>query len=239
MNSSEKTHMRLRNIPAARPAVEQSPYCIQNPSEHKGGWRDVFANANPLRIELGMGKGRFILTQALSHADANYLGLERYESVMYRAVQRLEGDYLGREEDAGKIRLLLPNLRLICCDAAELAGFFAKGEVERIYLNFSDPWPKKRHAGRRLTSHRFLTEYEKVLPDGGIVEFKTDNAGLFDFSKEEIAMQPHWEIAAVTDNLHALPDEHGLRAGNIMTEYEEKFVSEGKPIHKLVAVFHE
>ncbi|MBQ7677966.1 MAG: tRNA (guanosine(46)-N7)-methyltransferase TrmB [Lachnospiraceae bacterium] len=225
--------MRLRNIPAARPAVEQNPYCIQDATDHKGCWRDVFLNGHPLRIELGMGKGRFILTQAIEHTDINFLGLERYESVMYRAVKRLESEFTDGD------RLLLPNLRLICCDAAELAGFFAKGEVERIFLNFSDPWPKERHAKRRLTSHRFLAEYEKVLPDGGMVEFKTDNVGLFDFSREEITARPHWEILDLTDDLHALPSDHKLLADNIMTEYEEKFASEGKPIHKLAAVYHE
>ncbi len=159
----------------------------------------------------------------------NYLGLERYESVMYRAVQKME-----EEDEVHDYR----NVRLICCDAVELADFFEKGEVSRIYLNFSDPWPKARHAKRRLTSGRFLQIYEKVLQSGGIVEFKTDNEELFAFSKEEIDGAKHWITEEVTDDLYALAaTENKLYMDNIQTEYEEKFVAEGKPIHKLIARF--
>ncbi len=248
--------MRLRNIPAAKPAVENSEQCIQNPAEWKGRWGELFQNDHPIFIEIGMGKGQFIISQAKMHPDINFLGLERYESVMFRAVQRLDAKPL-------------PNLRLICCDAADLADFFEKGEVGRIYLNFSDPWPKARHAKRRLTSSRFLSVYEKVLADGGMVEFKTDNGGLFAFSKEEMEAAKHWTLLAATDDLHSVGqrgaagnDLHGagqqgaarndlpyaglredearnrLLVGNIMTEYEEMFVAEGKPIHKLLAKFH-
>ena len=224
--------MRLRNIPAARPAVENSKFCIKDPTSLKGQWAKLFGNDHPLHIEIGMGKGRFVLTHATEHPDINYLGLERYESVMYRAVQKL--DRLAEEDST---RDVYQNLRLICCDAAEIADFFEKGEVEKIYLNFSDPWPKARHAKRRLTSQRFLSVYEKVLPNGGEIEFKTDNGELFAFSREELDAAAQWSLTAVTDDLHGQQDEP-LIIGNIMTEYEEKFVSEGKPIHKLIAVCH-
>ena len=171
--------MRLRNIPAARPAVENSKFCVRNPSEWKGKWNAFFGNENPIHVEIGMGKGQFILAQAAAHPDVNYLGLERYESVMYRAVQRMDGTAAASSENA------FPNVRLICCDALEIADFFEKGEVERIYLNFSDPWPKARQAPRRLTHRGFLEGYRRVLRPGGYLEFKTDNEGLFRFSMEE------------------------------------------------------
>ncbi len=219
--------MRLRNIPAARPAIENSRFCIGNPETYKGQWNRFFQNDNPLRIEIGMGKGQFILTQAQMHQDINYLGLERYESVMYRAVQRLEAEE-GTEE--------YQNLRLICCDAVDLAEFFEKDEIEGIYLNFSDPWPKARHAKRRLTSRRFLNIYEKVLKEGGFVEFKTDNVDLFAFSKEELKEADNWTIEELTEDLHAAGQEaKPLLIDNVQTEYEDKFVAEGKPIHKLIA----
>ncbi len=215
--------MRLRNIPAAKGAIEASPYCIQDPEKWKGNWTNIFLNDNPIHIEIGMGKGQFLLSQAQSGPDINMVGLERYESVMYRAVQRLE-----------RMETVPENMKMICCDAKDVASFFEKGEVHKIYLNFSDPWPKARHAKRRLTSRNFLAEYEKILPEGGMLEFKTDNTGLFTFSIEEIAGCDNWELIAVTDDLH---HDTILSKGNIMTEYEEKFAAEGKPIHKLTAVF--
>lgn len=215
--------MRLRNIPAAKPAIEQSRYCIQDPNSHKGQWNYVFNNKNPIRIEIGMGKGQFLTEQARRNPDINMIGLERYESVMYRAVQRLD-----QMEEAPT------NLKMICCDAADICDYFDKGEVEKIYLNFSDPWPKARHAKRRLTSRYFLKRYESILQEGGLLEFKTDNMDLFAFSLEEFGECKNWKLLAVTDDLHA---DVNLCEGNIMTEYEEKFVAEGKPIHKLVAEF--
>ena len=209
--------MRLRNIPAAAPAIAESEYCIQDAAANKGHWNEVFGNAHPIRIEIGMGKGRFIMQMAELNPDVNYIGMERYDSVLYRALQKLEEHPL-------------PNLRLLCEDATLLPDFFAPGELDRIYLNFSDPWPKDRHAKRRLTSHEFLARYNEVLKKDGVIEFKTDNVLLFDFSLEEIEIAG-WHLDACTKDLH---HDDALNAGNIMTEYEEKFSSKGNPICKLI-----
>lgn len=209
--------MRLRNIPAAAPAVEASDLCIKDAASHKGHWNEIFGNDHPIRIEIGMGKGRFIMDLAARNPDINYLGMERYESVLYRGLQKLEENPL-------------PNLRLLCEDAALLPDFFEKGELDRIYLNFSDPWPKDRHAKRRLTSRQFLERYDKVLKGDGQIEFKTDNVGLFDFSLEEIDAAG-WNLDAFTRDLH---HDTAMNEGNIMTEYEEKFSSRGNSICKLI-----
>ena len=211
--------MRLRNIPAAAPAVEASDLCIKDAASHKGHWNEIFGNDHPIRIEIGMGKGRFIMDLAARNPDINYLGMERYESVLYRGLQKLEENPL-------------PNLRFLCEDAALLPDFFEKGELDRIYLNFSDPWPKDRHARRRLTSHEFLDRYDQFLAADGRLEFKTDNQDLFTFSLEEIETSDRWHLNASTRDLHHDPS---MNEGNIMTEYEEKFSSKGNPICKLIA----
>ncbi len=211
--------MRLRNIPGAKEAVAESPFVIQTPAEQKGRWAERFGNQNPIHIEVGMGKGQFLTEMALLHPDINYVGIERYTSVLYRALQK-------REE----LEQTLPNLFYLCIDAQELPDIFAPGEVEKIYLNFSDPWPKDRHAKRRLTSREFLARYQQVLPAGGIVEFKTDNRGLFDFSLEE-QKEAGWELLACTYNLHK---DEKMMVGNVMTEYERKFSKLRNPIHKMV-----
>ncbi|MCR5452339.1 MAG: tRNA (guanosine(46)-N7)-methyltransferase TrmB [Lachnospiraceae bacterium] len=213
--------MRLRNIPEAYPAVEKSPYCIKDANLIKGSWKELdwVKGKKALHIEIGMGKGNFIIGMAGAHPDIAYLGIERYESVLYKALLKLGDDFPD-------------NLRFLREDAGLLTEFFDHEEVERIYLNFSDPWPKERHAKRRLTHHGFLDKYHSVLPMGGCVEFKTDNEGLFDFSLEEIKETKGWELLTVTRDLHNDP---ALCEGNIMTEYEEKFSSLGHPIYKLIA----
>ena len=211
--------MRLRNIPGADEVVANSPYCIQTPTEHKGNWSAVFENDHPIHIEIGMGKGRFIMDLARLNPNINYIGIERYTSVLLRAVQKIEENPL-------------PNVRFLCEDAANLPEIFAAEEVKRIYLNFSDPWPKDRHARRRLTSSEFLARYDQFLAKDGRLEFKTDNVGLFDFSLEEINNSEVWHIDVHTYDLHEDPM---LNFGNVMTEYEEKFSSKGNPICKLIA----
>lgn len=211
--------MRLRNIKGADDAVAGSPYCIQSPASRKGAWHAYFSNSHPIHIEIGMGKGQFIMALAALHPKINYIGIERYTSVLLRALQKME------QTDAPM------NLRFLCTDAKTLADVFCEGEVGRIYLNFSDPWPKDRHAKRRLTSSAFLDIYRKILAPGGQIEFKTDNRKLFDFSLEEIPAAG-WQITAHTFDLHRDP---AMNAGNIMTEYEEKFSSMGNPICKLIA----
>lgn len=213
--------MRLRNIPGSKEAIAQSVHVIQNPEESKGNWKKVFGNQNPVRIEVGMGKGRFIMDMARLNPEYNYIGIEMYDSVLLRAVQKLE------QSDEN-----LPNLYFIRMDARNLPEVFGKEEVDRIYLNFSDPWPKDRHAKRRLTSRQFLERYDQILTKEGQVEFKTDNRPLFEFSLEEIEAAG-WKLLAHTFDLHH--DEDMIK-GNVMTEYEEKFSSAGNPIHKLIAV---
>ncbi len=211
--------MRLRNIPGADEVISNSPVCIQNPVEYKGNWNAVFGNANPIHIEIGMGKGRFLTDLAAFNPNINYIGIERYTSVLLRAVQKID-------------ELQFPNVRFLCIDAATLPEIFAAGEVDRIYLNFSDPWPKDRHARRRLTSSEFLNRYDQILAPEGRIEFKTDNVDLFNFSLKEIENSSVWRLQVKTYNLHEDPM---LNFGNIMTEYEEKFSSKGNPICKLIA----
>ena len=210
--------MRLRNIPGADEAIADSPHCIQEPMAEKGRWHLIFGNENPIHIEIGMGKGQFIMKLAKEHPDINYIGIERYSSVLLRALQKMEIEPL-------------PNIRFLCMDASIITEVFDKEEVAKIYLNFSDPWPKERHAKRRLTSRQFFERYDKILAGNGVVEFKTDNDDLFAFSMEEVA-EAGWTLDAHTFDLHHDPV---LNEGNVMTVYEEKFSSLGHPIHKLIA----
>ena len=209
--------MRLRHIKGAEQQIAESPFVIHDPEEQKGHWRDVFGNDHPIEIEVGMGKGKFIMDLAAAHPDVNYLGIGRYSSVLLRALQK------RAERD-------LSNIFFLCIDAKEMADYFAPGEVSRIYLNFSDPWPKDRHAKRRLTSPVFMEVYDSILKPDGVIEFKTDNRGLFEYSLESIPAAG-WDILAHTFDLH----RSDMAEGNVMTEYETKFASEGKPICKLVA----
>ena len=211
--------MRLRNIPGADDVIANSPYVVHEPERQRGCWGEVFGNGRPIHIEVGMGKGRFLTEMAVGNPDINYVGIERYTSVLLRALQRRE-----------QLSLELPNLRYLCVDAALLPEIFAAGEVGRIYLNFSDPWPKERHARRRLPSAEFLERYEKILVPGGKVEFKTDNQALFDFALEQ-RERAGWRLEACTRNLHADPQ---MNEGNVMTEYEEKFSALGNPIYKMI-----
>lgn len=211
--------MRLRNITGSREVIAESGWVVQErlQPECPGTWGTVFGNQNPLHVEIGMGKGKFIHTMAKIHPEINYVGIEKYSSVLLRAVQKME-----QEE--------LPNLRFLRMDAEYITTVFAPGEVGRIYLNFSDPWPKDRHARRRLPSREFLARYDVVLEREGRVEFKTDNRELFDFALEELE-PAGWKAETVTFDLHADPV---LMAENVMTEYEEKFSSMGNPICKYI-----
>ena len=210
--------MRLRHIPGAEQMIEESPYVIQEPEQKKGSWKEIFGNDHPVHIEIGMGKGQFIIEMAERHPEINYIGIERYSTVMVKALRK-------REQTS------LTNLYFMRIDARLLADVFAPGEVEKIYLNFSDPWPKDRHAGRRLTSPQFMAVYHQFLTAEGSVEFKTDNRELFDYSLESIP-EAGWKILASTFDLH---HDAVMCEGNVMTEYETKFSAAGKPICKLIA----
>lgn len=209
--------MRLRNVKGARELIASHPGVIKNETEQKGKWRELFGNSNPIHLEIGMGKGKFLLQLAEEHPEINYIGIEKYSSVLIRALQK-------REEYEGD------NIYFIRMDAEHIPDVFDKEEIDQIYLNFSDPWPKERHAKRRLTSKEFFSRYDQILKKNGEVIFKTDNKDLFDFSLEQVSLAG-WKLQNYTFDLH-----HSEYAeGNVMTEYETKFVAKGNPICRLVA----
>ncbi|MCU7708733.1 tRNA (guanosine(46)-N7)-methyltransferase TrmB [Priestia sp. JV24] len=206
--------MRLRNKPWAKDKIAENPqYVVPNPAEYKGNWKEVFGSENPLHIEVGTGKGQFLVGMAKQNPHINYIGIEMYESVILSALERLI------EEE-------LPNLKLLNVDANQLSEFFAKNDVDRVYLNFSDPWPKKRHAKRRLTYKTFLSMYENLLVDGGEIHFKTDNQGLFEYSLTTFS-EYGLLLKYISLDLHKSDFE-----GNVMTEYEEKFSQKGSRIYR-------
>ena len=206
--------MRLRNDKNAKQIIENSKYIIKIPEEFKGKWKDVFNNDNPIYIEIGMGKGDFIIGNALNNPNINYIGIEKYDSVMARAIEKIKDD--------------IPNLRLVRMDAKDIENVFYK-EVDRVYLNFSDPWPKKRHAERRLTSNTFLKKYDSIFRNNMEIQMKTDNISLFEFSLVSLSNYGY-VLKEVSLDLHSLQKED-----NVMTEYERKFLSMGVRINYLAA----
>ncbi|OHX51687.1 tRNA (guanosine(46)-N7)-methyltransferase TrmB [Planococcus salinarum] len=214
--------MRARYKPWAAELIEAHPeILIPEPATLKGKWQEEFGNSNPLHIEAGSGKGRFITGLALANPDINYIGIELFDSVIVMALQTV------LEQEGG-----IPNLRLLRVNAQEMESFFEKNEVDRMYLNFSDPWPKTRHAKRRLTHESFLRLYETVLPKNGEIHFKTDNRGLFEYSLTSIS-EYGMLLKDVSLDLHANEPEW-----NIMTEYEEKFMKKGQPIYRMEAQYN-
>ncbi|WP_289139768.1 tRNA (guanosine(46)-N7)-methyltransferase TrmB [uncultured Brevibacillus sp.] len=209
--------MRLRNIPGAESALREYPTFVDNPVNYKGRWKDRFGNDNPIHIEIGCGKGRFINTLAERHPDVNFIAVELKAEVVLRAVQRTE----YRE---------IPNLAFVQFDASKLTELFADHEVSRLYLNFSDPWPKTRHAKRRLTYASFLQTYRQVLKEDGEIHLKTDNEPLFEFSLNQFAGE-RFQMRNITFDLH----QSKLAADNVMTEYEERFSSRGQRIYRVEA----
>jgi len=210
--------MRLRNVKGSRETIAVSDFVVQDETSMKGKWKEKFGNENPIHIEVGMGKGQFIIQLAKNNPNINYIGVEKFSSVLVRAIEKQEEEQL-------------PNLFFIRMEAEYIGEVFEEGEVAYIYLNFSDPWPKDRHAKRRLTSVQFLQRYEKILAEGGGITFKTDNKPLFDFSLEQID-EAGWIKDNVTFDLHNSP----YVEGNVMTEYEQKFSEMGNPICRVV--FH-
>lgn len=214
--------MRLRNVKGAGQRILDNPYTIQTDgaegSDYRGLWhQNFFHNHHPIHIEIGMGKGQFIIQMAEKHPDINYIGVEKYSSVLVRALDKRD-------------TLETDNLFFLRMDAADITDFFGPGEVSKIYLNFSDPWPKDRHAKRRLTSIEHLRLYEQILKKDGRLQFKTDNRPLFEFSLEQLDTAG-WVKEEVNFDLH----QGGPAPGNVMTEYEEKFYHLGTPICRLLA----
>ena len=208
--------MRLRNVKGSRESIAANEKKIKNVENNKGQWSEKFHDGLPIHIEIGMGKGKFLMEMARQNPDIHYIGIEKYSSVLVRALEKIE------EEP-------LPNIHFIRMDAENITQVFEKGEVEQIYLNFSDPWPKDKHAKRRLTSRQFLQRYDQILKEEGQIIFKTDNRDLFDFSLEEVK-EAGWTLSLYTFDLH----HSKYLEGNVMTEYEEKFVKKGNPICKMV-----
>lgn len=209
--------MRLKHIPGSEEAVASSPQVIHEPEAMKGLWKDYFGGRK-IALEIGCGKGKFITDLASLNEETAYIGLDFYSSVLFKALKK----------DSEQ----LPNLRFLWMDASGLPDVFGKGEVDIIYLNFSDPWPKDRHAKRRLTAPGFLKKWQYLLGPDGRLEFKTDNMPLFDWSAETLRTEG-WTITALTHDLHHDP---AMNEGNIMTEYEEKFSARGNAIGKLIAL---
>lgn len=213
--------MRVRNRKGAAEYLENNPqYVILNPEDSKGKWRQVFGNDNPIHIEVGSGKGRFVTGMAAQNPNINYIGIDIQLSVLSYALDKV-------------LASGLPNIKLLRVDGSSLTNYFEKGEVDLMYLNFSDPWPKTRHEKRRLTYKTFLETYEQILPDQGEIHFKTDNRGLFEYSLASMS-QYGMLLKQVWLDLHASDFE-----GNVMTEYEEKFSKKGQVIYRLEAQFPE
>lgn len=207
--------MRLRNVKNAKEIVKNSPYVVQQAQLYKGKYnKEIFKNDNPIHLEIGMGKGNFIIDKATKNPDINFIGVEMYASVMCRALEKLE------DKD-------LPNLRLICLEAHGLAYIFDK-EIDTIYLNFSDPWPKNRHAKRRLTSSVFLPIYDQIFKGQPVIIQKTDNTLLFESSIVSLSTYGY-TIEEISLDLASTGMENSL------TEYEAKFMSQGIKINYLKA----
>ena len=206
--------MRLRNNKNAKSVLEESKYVVKNPESNKGKWNKEFGNNNPIEIEIGCGKGNFIIENALTYPDKNFIGIEMYDTVLMYAVNKIEKD--------------IPNLRFIRMDARLLNEVFDK-EIDLIYLNFSDPWPKNRNAKRRLTHERFLSVYDTVFKKDKKIFMKTDNVNLFEFSIESLSCYGYKLKNVSLDLVNS-----GFE-GNIMTEYEKKFTEKGIKINRLEA----
>lgn len=213
--------MRVRKKPWAAPYIKaHSDLIVTDPETQLGHWQERFPSQQPIQVEIGIGKGQFIIEMARQNPEINFLGIEIQESVIATALRKL-------------VASELPNMQLVETDGAFVDTLFAEGEIDKLYLNFSDPWPKKRHAKRRLTSPNFLIHYQKVLKDDGRIQFKTDNRGLFEYSLTSFN-----NFGMVFDEVWLDLHHSEGNEGNVQTEYEEKFSAKG-PIYKLVAHFKE
>lgn len=211
--------MRMRKKKNCAARIERcGDIRITNPEEHKGKWKAVFGNDNPIHLEIGCGKGSFVVGMAKLHPDVNFIAIEKVEDVIVMAMEKaVESD--------------VPNVRFMDLDAERIEDFFEKGEIERIYLNFSDPWKKSKQAKRRLTHKNFLDRYKNILNNGDYIWFKTDNRKLFEFSLNSFAKE-NFKMQNITLDLHNSAFE-----GNVVTEYEQRFLDLGQPIYRLEATY--
>ena len=211
--------MRVRNRKGATELLEAHPqYVILNPADAKGRWQEIFGNDHPIHVEVGSGKGAFVSGMAKANPDINYIGIDIQKSVLSYALDKV-------------LATDVPNIKLLWVDGSDLTDYFEGGEIDRLYLNFSDPWPKKRHEKRRLTYQSFLATYQQILPENGEIHFKTDNRGLFEYSLVSFS-QYGMKLKGVWLDLHASDFED-----NVLTEYEQKFANKGQVIYRVEAAF--
>ncbi|GAA4716992.1 tRNA (guanosine(46)-N7)-methyltransferase TrmB [Brevibacillus fulvus] len=210
--------MRLRNIPGAEQALLEYPTFVEQPTDYKTRWHERFQNDHPIHVEIGCGKGRFITTLAAKYPEINFIAIELKAEVVLRAAQRTE-------------HRPIPNLAFVQYNAAQLTDLFGPGEISRIYLNFSDPWPKKRHHKRRLTYSSFLQLYKQVLKPDGELHVKTDNEHLFEFTLNQLS-EALFQMRHITFDLHHSP----FAEENVLTEYEERFSARGQRIYRVEAI---
>ena len=206
--------MRLRNLKNKEELINNSIYLVQDPYKYKGKWKELFNNNNPIYIEIGMGFGKFITENARKFPNINFIGIEKQDKVLARCLPKLDSD--------------IPNLKVLRLDALEIDNIFSK-EIDRIFLNFSDPWPKNRHSDRRLSSHIFLKKYDSIFKDNKSIHMKTDNRDLYIYSLESFSSYGY-VLSDISFNLHEGDDSE-----IITTEYEDKFVNKGQPIYSVVA----
>ncbi|MBF1698816.1 tRNA (guanosine(46)-N7)-methyltransferase TrmB [Streptococcus sanguinis] len=211
--------MRVRNRKGATELLEAHPqYVILNPADAKGRWQEIFGNDHPIHVEVGSGKGAFVSGMAKANPEINYIGIDIQKSVLSYALDKV-------------LATAVPNIKLLWVDGSDLTDYFEEGEIDRLYLNFSDPWPKKRHEKRRLTYQSFLATYQQILPENGEIHFKTDNRGLFEYSLVSFS-QYGMKLKGVWLDLHASDFED-----NVLTEYEQKFANKGQVIYRVEAAF--
>jgi len=211
--------MRVRNRKGATELLEAHPqYVILNPADAKGRWQEIFGNDHPIHVEVGSGKGAFVSGMAKANPEINYIGIDIQKSVLSYALDKV-------------LATDVPNIKLLWVDGSDLTDYFEDGEIDRLYLNFSDPWPKKRHEKRRLTYQSFLATYQQILPENGEIHFKTDNRGLFEYSLVSFS-QYGIKLKGVWLDLHASDFED-----NVLTEYEQKFANKGQVIYRVEAAF--
>ena len=211
--------MRVRNCKGATELLEAHPqYVILNPADAKGRWQEIFGNDHPIHVEVGSGKGAFVSGMAKANPEINYIGIDIQKSVLSYALDKV-------------LATDVPNIKLLWVDGSDLTDYFEEGEIDRLYLNFSDPWPKKRHEKRRLTYQSFLATYQQILPEKGEIHFKTDNRGLFEYSLVSFS-QYGMKLKGVWLDLHASDFED-----NVLTEYEQKFANKGQVIYRVEAAF--
>lgn len=211
--------MRVRNRKGATELLEAHPqYVILNPADAKGRWQEIFGNDHPIHVEVGSGKGAFVSGMAKANPEINYIGIDIQKSVLSYALDKV-------------LATDVPNIKLLWVDGSDLTDYFEEGEIDRLYLNFSDPWPKKRHEKRRLTCQSFLATYQQILPENGEIHFKTDNRGLFEYSLVSFS-QYGMKLKGVWLDLHASDFED-----NVLTEYEQKFANKGQVIYRVEAAF--